>query len=201
MICITTATVATFGVVFRCSEIHLGASRPTGADATANMCLLPTENSNKVSERNWNKAVIEKPETPDILEAAIYADDLDAAERFYGRVLGFRKIARVGDRHVFFRFRNTVLLVFNASETRKPSGNPNLPVPPHGMTGAGHVCFAASSGDLDQWADVFLSHSIAIEADFRWPDGCRSIYVRDPSGNSVEFAERGLWFQETGSDN
>ncbi len=165
------------------------------------MCLLPGEFGNMLSERNRKEAVIERPEPPDILEAAIYADDLDAAERFYGKVLGFRKITRVGDRHVFFRFRNTVLLVFNASETRRPSGNPDLPVPPHGMTGDGHVCFAASPGDLDQWAGVFLAHSIAIEADFRWPNGCRSIYVRDPSGNSVEFAERGLWFAKTGSDN
>ncbi len=55
------------------------------------------EFGNIVSGRRWTEAVTEKPHTPDILEAAIYADDLDAAERFYGDVLGFRKIARVGN--------------------------------------------------------------------------------------------------------
>ena len=165
------------------------------------MCLLPTEFGNMVSERRRKEAVTEKPDTPDILEAAVYADDLDAAEQFYGEVLGFRKIDRVGDRHVFFRFRNTVLLVFNASETRKPPGNPDLPVPPHGMTGDGHICFAASAKDLDRWTGVFAANSVAIEADFQWPNGFRSIYVRDPSGNSVEFAERGLWFEEIDSHN
>ena len=137
-----------------------------------------------------------KPESPDILEAAIYVDDLDAAESFYESVLGFSKIVRVGDRHVFFRFRNTVLLIFNARETSKPSNNPNLPVPPHGMQGNGHVCFSATASDLDQWIEVFAHHAIEVEADFAWPNGCRSIYIRDPSGNSLEFAERGLWFRD-----
>ena len=27
----------------------------------------------------------------------------------------------------------------------------------------------------------------------RWPNGARSIYVRDPAGNSLEFAEPALW--------
>ncbi len=137
-----------------------------------------------------------KPESPDILEAAIYVDDLDAAESFYESVLGFSKIVRVGDRHIFFRFRNTVLLIFNARETSKPSNNPNLPVPPHGMSGHGHVCFSATASDLDQWIEVFANHAIEVEADFAWPNGCRSIYIRDPSGNSLEFAERGLWFSD-----
>jgi hypothetical protein len=34
---------------------------------------------------------------------------------------------------------------------------------------------------------------VAIEADFEWPKGGRSIYFRDPAGNSVEFAEPRIW--------
>ena len=34
---------------------------------------------------------------------------------------------------------------------------------------------------------------VAIEADFRWPNGARSIYFRDPAGNSLEIAEPKLW--------
>ena len=34
---------------------------------------------------------------------------------------------------------------------------------------------------------------IAIEADFVWPGGGRSIYFRDPSGNSLEFGEPKIW--------
>ena len=34
---------------------------------------------------------------------------------------------------------------------------------------------------------------VAIEADFEWPGGGRSIYFRDPAGNCLEFAEPRIW--------
>ena len=37
------------------------------------------------------------------------------------------------------------------------------------------------------------SFGVEIEADFEWPNGARSVYVRDPDGNSIEFAEPKLW--------
>lgn len=129
-----------------------------------------------------------------ILETALYVDDLDAAEDFYGDTLGLERIARVANRHVFFRCGPGILLIFNPSKTRLASGNPDLPVPPHGATGDGHVCFAATAAELDQWHDLLAGQGVPVEADFRWPNGARSIYIRDPSGNSVEFAEPRLWF-------
>lgn len=130
-----------------------------------------------------------------ILEAALYVDDLDAAEAFYGGVLGLEQIARVADRHAFFRCGTTILLLFNPAETVKPTRNPDLPVPPHGATGAGHVCFAMDAEGLDRLADHLAAQGVAIEADFPWPNGARSIYFRDPAGNSVEYAEPRLWFE------
>jgi len=135
-----------------------------------------------------------RPYTSEILEAAIYANNLDAAEEFYGEILGFSRITRFGNRHIFFRFNNTVLLVFNPEETMIPSNNPVLPVPPHGAVGQGHVCFLASPAQLDEWVRYFESLPVVVEADFLWPNGGRSIYVRDPAGNSIEFAEKRLWF-------
>ena len=79
-----------------------------------------------------------------LLETALYAADLDAAEAFYGGLLGLEKVSRAGDRHVFYRCGPGMLLVFNPNETRKPSSGP-LPVPEHGASGAGHSCFAASA--------------------------------------------------------
>ena len=55
-----------------------------------------------------------------ILETALYADDLDAAEAFYGGILGLEKITRQADRHVFFRCGPGVLLIFNPKETVHP---------------------------------------------------------------------------------
>ena len=130
---------------------------------------------------------------PSILETALYAPDLDAAEAFYGTLLGLPRVTRAGNRHVFFRLPAAMLLIFNPAETERPTADPDLPVPPHGAHGPGHLAFAATAPDLDRWRDHLAAHGVAIEADFRWPNGARSIYVRDPAGNSIEFAEARLW--------
>ena len=135
----------------------------------------------------------EAPAPQAILEAALYVDDLEAAEKFYGGTLGLERIQRVANRHVFFRCGNSVLLLFNAAETVKPPGNPRLPVPPHGTQGPGHVCFAQPRESLLKMRDRLLAAGVAIEAEFDWPHGPRSIYFRDPAGNSVEIAEPHLW--------
>lgn len=128
-----------------------------------------------------------------ILETALYATDLAAAEGFYAGLLGLPVIARVDGRHVFFRVGQGVLLVFDPAATDLPSGNPALPVPTHGARGRGHVCFAASRAGIAAWRARFVAAGIAIEAEFDWPNGARSLYIRDPAGNSVEFAEPRLW--------
>ncbi len=133
------------------------------------------------------------PESPPdhILETALYAADLDAAEAFYGGILGLERVTRAGNRHVFFRLADAMLLVFNPDETELPPSG--LPVPAHGARGPGHVAFAAGAAALDRWHERLTAAGIAIEADFLWPNGARSIYVRDPAGNSVEFTEPRLW--------
>ena len=129
-----------------------------------------------------------------ILESALYVDDLDAAETFYREALGLAVIAKVAGRHVFFRCGAGVLLLFNAEATRNPPPpDAKLPVPPHGMTGQGHLCFAADAGEIEAWKAALEGKGIAIEADFEWPNGGRSIYFRDPAGNSIEFAEPRIW--------
>ena len=136
----------------------------------------------------------EPPPPPAILETALYAPDLDAAEAFYGTLLGLPKVTRAGNRHVFFRLPAAMLLIFNPAETTKPPTDPALPVPPHGATGPGHLAFAASADEIDQWRQRLTEAGIPIEADFRWPgSNARSLYVRDPAGNSIEFAEPRLW--------
>lgn len=128
-----------------------------------------------------------------ILESAIYAPDLAAVEAFYGGIVGLPVIAKVEGRHVFFRVGEGVLLVFNPDATQVPSPNPTLPVPVHGAHGHGHVCFVASRDEIARWRSTFEAADVAIEVEFDWPNGARSLYVRDPAGNSVEFAEPKLW--------
>jgi len=129
-----------------------------------------------------------------ILEAALYVSDLDVAERFYSDVLGLDVITHAEGRHVFFRCGKGVVLLFNASATEiPPPPDAKLPVPPHGARGPGHLCFAASAQEIKRWKERLEAKGIAIEADFEWPKGGRSIYFRDPSGNSLEFAEPRIW--------
>lgn len=134
-----------------------------------------------------------RPPIDGILEAALYAPDLDAAEHFYGLLLGLQRLHRNGNRHVFYAVGRTVLLIFNPAATESPLAKSGLPVPTHGARGQGHVCFSVPPGRMDEVAARLQAIGIAIEADFIWPGGARSIYVRDPAGNSLEWAEPELW--------
>lgn len=128
-----------------------------------------------------------------VLETALYAGDLDAAETFYGGVLGLEKITRAGIRHVFYRCGPGVLLIFNPEETEIHYKDGQLPVPPHGARGPGHVCFRAEAAEIDEWRSRLEAAGVEIESDMQWPQGGRSIYFRDPAGNSLEFTEARIW--------
>ncbi|RWP35457.1 VOC family protein [Mesorhizobium sp.] len=129
-----------------------------------------------------------------ILESALYVTDLDAAEKFYTDVLGLDLLGKVDGRHLFFRCGDGVLLIFNAEATKvPPAPDAKLKVPPHGTVGDGHLCFAASADEIVRWRAHLERKKIVIESEFDWPQGGRSIYIRDPSGNSIEFAEPRIW--------
>jgi catechol 2,3-dioxygenase-like lactoylglutathione lyase family enzyme len=129
-----------------------------------------------------------------ILETVLYAEDLDAAEDFYTRVLGLEVYAKSPGRQVFFKIAGQMLLIFNPEATAiLPKPDAKLPVPPHGAQGEGHVCFYASGDEIERWKARLEAVGVAIEADFRWPSCGRSIYFRDPAGNCLEFAEPNIW--------
>jgi catechol 2,3-dioxygenase-like lactoylglutathione lyase family enzyme len=152
------------------------------------------------NEGGWSFSVAERRKSmtagallEGILETALYAADLDAAEAFYEGILGLEKIARSGNRHVFFRCGPGVLLIFNPDETVKPPAADALQVPPHGTRGEGHACFRVSGENLDAMAASLRTAGVAIESEVHWPQGGRSIYFRDPAGNSLECAEARIW--------
>lgn len=130
------------------------------------------------------------------LEAALYAVDLEACAPFYERVIGLERGPEVPGRHVFFRLGDGMLLLFNPQATSVPTDNPDMPVPPHGATGEGHLCFAADREAITAWRERLQAAGVAVEAEFDWPNGARSLYCRDPAGNSIEFAEPRLWTRD-----
>ena len=84
-------------------------------------------------------------------------------------------------------------MLFQPDATERPPRDPRMPVPPHGVRGQGHVCFAAEAGEFDGWVERLEAAGVEVEADFEWPQGGRSIYFRDPAGNALEFAEPRIW--------
>ena len=123
-----------------------------------------------------------------VLETSLYVDDLETARNFYCDVLGLEMFASETPRHVFLHCGNAMLLLFNPDEALKGGD-----VPLHGARGPQHVCFRVPDAELDQWIEHLPHHGVPIEMDRRWPRGGRSLYFRDPAGNSVELASPIIW--------
>ncbi|HZN57241.1 MAG TPA: VOC family protein [Planctomycetota bacterium] len=129
-----------------------------------------------------------------LLEAAIYAGDLDAEETFFSRALGLEVTAKERGRHVFFRCGGAMLLVFNPATTESGGTLPgSIQVPAHGARGPGHVALRIRDREIEAWRKRLQAAGVAIESEVRWPNGGYSIYFRDPAGNSVELATPRLW--------
>lgn len=130
-----------------------------------------------------------------VLETCLYVDDLPRAERFYADVLGLQLEGRQEGRHVFFRCGRQMLLLFNPLASRESSDQ----IPGHGAFGPGHVAFAVAASQLPAWTDRLAQHQVPIEKVLDWPGGGRSLYFRDPAGNSLELATPRIWGLEESS--
>ena len=128
-----------------------------------------------------------------ILETILYARDLDTVERFYRDVLGMEPATKVSGRHIFYRCGQQMLLMFNPDVTSKAQNLDGQSIPSHGAIGPGHLCFRASAAEVDAWKARLEECGVAIESEYIWPNGGRSIYFRDPAGNCLEFAEPRIW--------
>lgn len=129
------------------------------------------------------------PPLEGVHEAALYTEDLNAADRFWSG-LGFERIGRAEGRHVFFRAGRDLLLVFDARTTASSGGA----VPPHGASGPGHIAFSVpDEAALEKWRTHLANAGVVVEAELEWPAGGRSLYFRDPAGNSIELITRGSW--------
>jgi catechol 2,3-dioxygenase-like lactoylglutathione lyase family enzyme len=129
-----------------------------------------------------------------ILEASLYADDLEAARRFYGGVLGLTLHSEHSGRHVFFRCGAGMLLIFDPGATsNEETFVAGALIPLHGATGPGHVALAVRECELEGWRGRLKQHGVGVESEVSWPGGGHSVYFRDPAGNSVELATPALW--------
>ncbi len=126
-----------------------------------------------------------------IYETVLYAQDLDAAVKFYTEGFGLKLLSQ-NELMVVLGIGRQYLLLFDP----RKSSLTGREVPSHGTSGEGHIAFVADESELPAWRDRLTSAGIEIESEVTWDGGKRgrSIYVRDPAGNSVELAPPNLWF-------
>ncbi len=128
-----------------------------------------------------------------ILETILYANDLEQAAWFYGTALGLEMPKELSELAALFRINeHQVLLIFDPTV----SDQPGRAVPSHGSRGPGHIALRIDDADYGSWLKRLSSHGIAIEQEIEWRDTAspgRSIYFRDPSGNSVELITADIW--------
>lgn len=135
-----------------------------------------------------NKEMKPNMQVRDVLETVIYVDDLKAAEHFYTAILGLQFVSRNEERFVFLKCGNRMFLIFNPDAKRDQTG-----LPPHGADGAQHVAFSVPISEMDQWRSHLEANGISIEKEVNWGTGKRSLYFRDPAGNSIELGSPVNW--------
>ena len=125
-----------------------------------------------------------------VLETVLYADDVPAAAAFYREAFGLTPANEIDEESAALRVSGThVLLIFNPEH----SGKPGRIVPSHGAHGAGHVAFTIRPADHELWLGRLSEVGVSVEQEHTWANGERSIYVRDPGGNSVELITGDIW--------
>jgi len=123
-----------------------------------------------------------------IKETCLYIKDLDQAEQFYHKLLKFPLIARVQDRHIFFRVGQSVLLCFNADVTKNDSH-----LPPHFAYGNQHMAFQVSRDNYWAIKDTIKQLGVDIIHEEHWRKGVESFYFCDPENNVLEIVPEGMW--------
>ncbi len=125
-----------------------------------------------------------------VYETVLYAADVRATASFYIDVLGLRLVEEPDELGAAFRLPDGgMLLLFDPGLASQPGRR----VPSHGASGAGHVAFGVEPGSLEDWAGRLRGREVEVEQTVDWDGRGRSLYVRDPAGNSVELVDGDIW--------
>ena len=134
------------------------------------------------------------PAIEGLLETSLYARDLKRTAAFYRDLFGLKALVDSPRLVAFELARRSVLLVFQAGETREDVVEPGGTIPGHDGRGRLHLALSISADDLETWRERLAGRGVAIVGEYRWPRGGVSLYMRDPDGALVELATPGLWW-------
>jgi len=133
------------------------------------------------------------PPIQGVIETCIYSSDLSRSIHFYRDQLGLRLLESMDRLCAFAAGDHHVLLIFLYGGSVEPVQMPGGLIPPHDGSGQSHFAFAISKEDFPAWRNQWQAQGIALESEVDWPLGGKSLYIRDPDQNLVEFATPGIW--------
>jgi catechol 2,3-dioxygenase-like lactoylglutathione lyase family enzyme len=131
-----------------------------------------------------------------LLETALYVKDVPVTVDFYTHVLDLKVLQGPDQQATFAALLvpgGAILLIFRIGANQKPIELSGGTIPPHDGRGMLHLAFAIPTGEMDRWRTRLTESDIKIESEMHWPNGCRSIYFRDPDQHLVELASSDLW--------
>ena len=133
------------------------------------------------------------PRISHLLETSLYVEDLDRAQAFYERLMGFEVFLRDARMSALGVPGGGVLLLFRKGGSIEASATPFGTIPGHDGEGRLHLAFAIPRGELAAWEAHLAALDVAVESRVTWARGGTSLYFRDPDGHAVEVATPGLW--------
>lgn len=124
-----------------------------------------------------------------IKETCLYLHDLEQAKKFYHEILELPLINYVPGKHIFFTVGSSVLLCFNAEDSKKKESPPA-----HFGGGKQHFAFEVAERDYVQAKEWIRKKGITITDTVIWQSGTESFYFEDPEGNVLEILpNKGVW--------
>ncbi|MGO9419354.1 VOC family protein [Roseiarcus sp.] len=134
------------------------------------------------------------PPIAGLLETSLYADDVRRTADFYRGLFEFKALVDSPRLVAFEVAKKHVLLVFQRGATDDDVVDARGTIPGHDGSGRLHLALSIAASDLEAWRGRLANRGVAIEGEYGWPRGGKSLYFRDPDGALVELATPGLWW-------